>query len=172
MYSVWLNAFFSLQWQKDLHLVDAPLRGEVEAVLSWGETLHLQDFDSDGRGKVDFGLCLLETHCVVNLFKRQTLCYWKNINSYTNKSLTQQVEKHLYRVQSDGRYQVHWCLSCHNLHRLNRDRGCPGCPWCRSYHWQPAAGCWTMAQSAAAWLALSLEPGAHLDRQVMREYGG
>lgn len=56
-----------------MHLVDAPLRGDVEAVLSRGEPLHLQDLGGDRRRQEDFGLGLLETHRVVDGRERQTL---------------------------------------------------------------------------------------------------
>lgn len=44
------------------HLVDAPVVRQVETVLG-GESLHLQDADSDGHGgEVDLGAGLLEAH--------------------------------------------------------------------------------------------------------------
>lgn len=56
-----------------VHLVDAPLRGDVEAVLSRGEALHLQDLGGDRRGQEDVGLGLLEPHRAVDRDERQTL---------------------------------------------------------------------------------------------------
>lgn len=48
------------------HLVDAPLRRHVEAVLVLGEALHLQELGRDRRGQEDVGLGLLESHHVVD----------------------------------------------------------------------------------------------------------
>lgn len=55
------------------HLVDAPLRGDVEAVLSRGEALHLQDLSGDRRRQEDVGLRLFEGHHVVDRLERKTL---------------------------------------------------------------------------------------------------
>lgn len=49
-----------------VHLADAPLVGDVEAVLGRGEPLHLQDLGGDRRGQEDFGRGLFETHRVVD----------------------------------------------------------------------------------------------------------
>ena len=63
-----------------VHLADAPLVGDVEAVLGRGEPLHLQDLGGDRRGQEDFGRGLLETHRVVDRRQRQTLrCRHTNV---------------------------------------------------------------------------------------------
>lgn len=67
-------------------------------------------------------------------------------------------------------YLGHWCRSCHTRRRPGRAHECPASPWCRSYHWQPAARCWRSARTAAAWLALNVEPGAHLEKQGKGSY--
>ena len=68
-----------------LHLADAALAGHVEAVLSRGEPLHLQDLGGDRGGQEDLGLGLLETHGVVDRRERQAL-RWRRTPADTHGS--------------------------------------------------------------------------------------
>ena len=50
-----------------VHLVDAPVLGDVKAVLVSGEPLHLQDPGCDGQGgQVDPGTGLLKAHRLIH----------------------------------------------------------------------------------------------------------